>query len=286
MEHNELDNTSCTTFLFSDRSLEAALDAIGEAGFPQAEINVSDPHVGTPTEQEQSRLRALFEGHSVSARTMHAPLGRNVLGATDEEWRLEVVDVLRQHVRLAGALGLTEVVIHPIPNPDLVADAADPMVKGRISDAVRRSLDDLMPTIEDAGVCATLENLPYLSDFPLQTMKELRALVDAYPSDSLGLVIDTGHIGVLELDPVEELHAAGERLRGTHLHDIDLREGRVDHHTLTLGNLDWTAMRKAFSDIGYLGPWTSEVIRAGHGESPEELARETHQWMSSWLQGN
>ena len=278
-----MDNTSSTTALFGDRSLEAALDAIGEAGFPQAEINASAPHVEIPAEPGLSRLRSLLDGHSVCARTMHAPARRNVLGAPDEEWRREAVGVLERFVRLAGALGVTELVIHPIPNPNFVSDANDPAERGRIPQAVRRSLDDLMPTIEDAGVRVTLENLPYFHDFPLRSMKELRAVVDDYPNESVGLVIDTGHVGVLELDPVEEIRAAGERLRGTHLHDIDIGEERVDHHSPTLGNLDWSAMRNAFSEIGYSGPWTSEVTNASHGEAPERLALETHEWMSSWI---
>ena len=278
-----MDNTSCTTALFMDRSLEAALDAIEEAGFPQAELNASSPHVGTLSDQERSRLRTLFDGRSLRARTMHAPARRNILGAPDEDWRREAVGVLEWFVRLAGEVGVTELVIHPIPNPDFVSDASDPEVKDRIPQAVRRSLDDLMPTIEDAGVRVTLENLPYFHDFPLRSMKELRGIVDSYPSESLGLIIDTGHVGVLELDPVEEIRAAGDRLRGTHLHDVDIREGRLDHHSLALGNLDWPAMRDAFREIGYSGPWTSEVTNAIHGESPERLALETHEWISTWV---
>ena len=278
-----MDNTSCTTALFRDRSLEAALDAIEEAGFPQAELNASSPHVGTLSDQERSRLRTMLERHSLRARTMHAPARRNVLGAPDEDWRREAVGVLEQFVRLAGSLGVTELVIHPIPNPSLVSDADDPAVRDGIPQAVRRSLDDLMPTIEDAGVRVTLENLPYFHDFPLRSMKELRGIVDNYPGESLGLIIDTGHVGVLELDPVEEIRAAGERLHGTHLHDVDIREERLDHRSPTLGNLDWPAMRNAFRDIGYSGPWTSEVTDASHGESPERLALETYEWISTWV---
>ena len=277
-----MDNTSNTTSGFGDLSLEAALDAIGEAGFPQAEIKGSDPHVGTPSEQETSRVRGILEAHSVRGRTMHAPAGRNILAALDDDWRNESVGVLKEYVRLAGALGLTELVIHPISNPDMVPDADDPALPQRMREAVRRSLDDLMPTIEESAVRITIENLPYPT-LPLNSMRELRTLVDPYPSEAVGLVIDTGHVGVLELDPVDELHAAGERLCGTHIHDISVQEGRVDHHSPTLGNLDWAAMRQAFTEIGYTGPWTSEALRPSHGESPGELAREVHDWMASWL---
>ena len=277
-----MDNTSSTTSALKDRGLEAALDTLGEAGFPQAEISGTDPHVVTPNKQEISRIRGILEAHSVRGRTMHSPVGRYILAALDDEWRTESVGVLKEYIRLAGALGLTEMVIHPISGPDMVPDADDPALPQRMREAVRRSLDELLPTVEESGVRITLENLPYPT-LPLNSMRELWPLVDPYPSEAVGLVIDTGHVGVLELDPVDELLAAGERLCGTHIHDIKVQERRVDHHSPTLGNLDWAAMRQTFTEIGYTGPWTSEAIRPSHGESPEELAREVHDWMASWL---
>ena len=204
------------------------------------------------------------------------------MAAMDDDWRKESVGVLKEFVRLAGTLGLTDLVIHPIGGPDFVPDADDPALPQRIREAVQRSLDDLMPTVEESAVRITLENLPHPT-FPLNSMRELRTMVDPYPSEAVGLVIDTGHVGGLELDPVDELHAAGERLCGTHIHDINLQEGRVDHHSQTLGNLDWAAIRQAFTEIGYAGPWTSEATKPSHGEGQEELGREVHHRMASWL---
>ena len=276
-----MDDTSSTTSAFIDRSLEAALDAIGEAGFPQAEIYVTDPHVGTPSEKETSRLRGILEAHSVRGRTMHAPGGRSILAAMDADWRKESVGVLTEYVRLAGVLGLTELVIHPT-SPRLMAPYADdPALPQRMREAVQRSLDDLMPVIEESAVRITLENLPFPT-LPLNSMRELRPVVDPYPVEAVGLVIDIGHVVRIDLDPVDELHAAGERLCGTHIHGVNLQEGR-DHYAPTLGNLDWDAMRQAFTEIGYTGPWTSEVTKPSHGEAPEELARDVSEWMRVWL---
>ncbi len=277
-----MDNTSSTTSVFMDRSLEAALDALGEAGFPQAEIWSADPHVATPSAQELSRLRGILEPHSVRGRTIHAPGGRNTLAAMDADWRKESVGVLTEWVHLAGALAFTELVIHPISFREMTPYADDPMLPQLMHEAVQRSLDDLMPSIEESAVRITLENLPFPAS-PLTSMRELRTVVDPYPSEAVGLVIDIGHVARLDLDLVEEIHAAGERLCGTHIHEINLQEGRADHYSPTLGNLDWDAMRQAFTDIGYTGPWTSEATKPSDGQSPDELAREVKDWMTSWL---
>ena len=65
-------------------------------------------------------------GTGLRARTVHAPLTRNVLGAPDETWRREVVEVLASYLRLAAGLESTEVIIHPVPNPIFVPEGDHP----------------------------------------------------------------------------------------------------------------------------------------------------------------
>ena len=124
-----------------------------------------------------------------------------------------------------------------------------------------------MPVIEEAGVRVTLENLPY-PQMPLNNMQALREVIDPYPSAAVGLIIDLGHVGRVERDPADDIRAAGDRLCGTHMHDLNVREDRADHHSPTLGCFDWTAIRAAFAEIGYQGPWTMEVIQAQPRREP------------------
>ena len=280
-----MDDTSYATAGFSDRDLDAALEAIAAAGFPQAEIGFpqAQMHVAEPpTGRALSEFRARVESHGLRARTVHAPAGRTVLGAPDEDWRRENMVLLRRYLRFAGGIGATEMVIHPVPNPNFVPDAEDPAVPGRIRDAVPRSLDDLVPTAEEAGVRITLENLPYDCDYPFLTMRDLRPLVNAYPEKQVGLVLDSGHVGIHRMDPAEEIRAAGSRLRGTHLHDVDFDEEHGDHRAPTHGGFDWDAILAALSEVQYPGPWTFEVIVPRHGESQDELARITREAAVGW----
>jgi sugar phosphate isomerase/epimerase len=278
-----MSNASYATAGFSDRGLGPALDAIAAAGFSQAELLHKPPHVPEPFEDRTpSELRAVFDRHGVRARTVHAPTMRVALGVTDEEWRRENVEVLAGSIRFAGAIGATDIVIHPIPNPMFVADALRPDAPRLIGDAVPRSLDDLVPVAEEAGVRIMLENLPYDCDYPYLTMQGLRPLVDRYPADWLGLVIDTGHVGVLQMDPVAEIRTAGDRLMGTHIHDVDFSRPDGDHRPPTHGGLDWDAIRRIFAEIAYPGPWTFEVAVPCHDESQEEMARITREVATAW----
>jgi len=278
-----MDDTSYSTVGFGDRDVEAALDAIAEAGFPQAEIQGKGAHVSEPlTGKALSEFRARLDARGLTARTMHAPSGHTVLGATDEEWRQQEVALLKRYLTFGGELGITDMVVHPIPNPTVVPNSDDPAVQGLIGDSVRHSLDDLLPTAERAGIRFNLENLPYDCDYPYRTMQELRPLVDGYPEDRVGLIIDTGHVGILRNDPAAEIRAAGHRLRGTHIHDVVGQAGDGDHHAPTQGWLDWDAMLRAFAEVSYPGPWTFEVKKGVNDETPEELARITREVAIQW----
>ena len=275
-------DTSCSTSLFRDRELDAALDAIEAVGFPQAELNVREPHVHGADAAEERRLRRLFAARAVRARTMHAPSGRYILGTLDEAWNRESVGVLSEYARMAGNLGLTEMVIHPIPSPVLVPNSADPAISRQIREGMRRSLDALLPVVEEAGVRITVENLPYPAT-PFNNMGELRSVIEPYPRASVGLILDFGHAGRVERAPEDELRVAGDRLCGTHIHDLDARDGLVDHHSPALDYFDWAAIRRTFTEIGYQGPWTLEVSKPSRGESLEELAAEIAAWVAGWL---
>ena len=261
---------------FRDRSLEKALERIAEAGYTHIELAV-EPHLDeVPATLE--RAKKSLQECGLQAGTLHSPLGKNVLGATEEDWRLEKVGVCSDYLRISGELGAGGMVVHPVPDPMLVENIAPSELTQAIVDAVRRSLDDLVPVAVESGVRMLLENLPYDRDYPLVAMTELRPLVEPYPEEAVGLVIDTGHAWTTGNNPVGEIEAAGERLWGTHLQDVDGEDPRDNHWPPTHGDLDWQAIRQALLDINYRGHWTFEVIRPrdGHDESAEELAQITY----------
>ena len=279
-----MDDTSYATAGLGDRDIEGALDTIAAAGFPQVEIWGNNRHLPAPLEgRELAEFRGRFEARGLRARSMHAPSGKTVLGAPEEDWRRQAVALLERYIGFGGELGITDLVIHPIPSEGAVPNGDDPAVPAFVRDAVKRSLDDLAPVAERAGIRFNLENLPYDCDYPYLTMKELRPLIDPYPEDHVGLVLDTGHVGILRNDPVEEIKAAGNRLRGTHIHDVVGEASDGDHRAPTHGWLDWDAILRALDEIGYPGPWTFEVIKPTKDETPEELVRVTREVASRWL---
>ena len=267
---------SYATAGFNDQ-LQEALDGIAGAGYSHVELSSQEGHLDQIfTGRELEQLRSRIEASGLRAGTVHAPMMRNVLGAPEENWRREKAALLGEYLRMSGALGAGGMVIHPVPNPRFVEDPERPELTGIMSGAARRSLDDLAPVALESGVRILLENLPYDSHFPFLNMTGLRALVDGYPEEAVGLVVDTGHAWTSGNDPAGEIRTAGERLWGTHLQDVDGEDPQDNHWAPLQGDLDWGAIREALRDVGYRGFWTFEVITPRRGESPAELARITY----------
>ena len=278
-----MDNTSYSTAGFRKQTLQQALDSIKKAGFPAVEIGCN-PHANHPF--KNVALNGFIKElniRNLKPRSIHAPSGLTTLGATTEEWRIKEVKTLESFIIFASDIGASDMVIHPIPNPIFVPDPDNPNNPTIMEKAVTRSLDYLIPIAEKYGVRMNLENLPYHCNYPYRSMKELRLLVDKYPANQLGLILDTGHVGVMGNEIVEEIKSAGDRLKGTHLHDVNGNQDGDDHKGPNRGVLNWNDMLKTLIEINYSGPYTFETIVTKENETEEELAIFTRTFAKTWL---
>jgi sugar phosphate isomerase/epimerase len=106
--------------------------------------------------------------------------------------------------------------------------------------AAARSLEELLPLCEEAGVRLGLETRADYLDLP--TFEELGELLARFDSEYLGYWHDTGHAQrqqALGLRAARDwLAAYGRRLVGLHLHDC---VGLADHHRPGTGAVDFAA---------------------------------------------
>jgi len=278
-----MDNTSYSTAGFRKQTLQQALDSIQKAGFPAVEIGCN-PHANNPFKNVAlTEFTKELDSRNLKPRSIHAPSGLTTLGATTEEWRIKEMKTLESFIIFASDIEASDMVIHPIPNPIFVPDADNPNNPEIMKKAVARSLDYLIPIAEKYGIRMNLENLPYHCNYPYRSMKELRLLVNQYPANQLGLILDTGHVGVMGNEIVEEIKSAGERLKGTHLHDVNGNQDGDDHKGPNRGLLNWDDMLETLIEIDYSGPYTFETIVTKENETEEELAIFTRTFAKTWL---
>lgn len=279
-----IDDISYATVGFTDRNLEEAFDVIAEAGFPQVELTCNPPHVDHPLKPDEiSHVLNLSNKSGVRIRTIHAPTMPVALGIPDKDsWKISMA-ALEKFIHIASDLGATDMVIHPVASSGYIENARNPDVFQEIKNAVPLSLDYLLPIAEKLKVCINLENLPYNDiPYPYINMKELRPLVDQYPSDYLGLILDTGHVGILGDNMVDEITIAGSRLRGTHIHDVNRPNG-TDHIAPKRGFLNWESLLQTLQKIQYSGPYTFETNIPKENETTKSLAIYVREFANSWL---
>ncbi len=160
---------------------------------------------------------------------------------------------------------------------------------------------DERPTLDDGGWRTLLTNLDRIRDLAgtkgveatmhphIGTMVENRAEVERVIEGSdIGLCLDTGHLLIGGTDPVELAAAVPERVRHTHLKDVDgalsadVRAGRLTYaegvrrglyRPLGQGDVDIAAIVRSLERTGYDGWYVMEqdtVLDAepGPGEGP------------------
>jgi sugar phosphate isomerase/epimerase len=187
--------------------------------------------------------------------TIHALFGGDKdLGVADESERSRGVASHTNALRVAARLGARNMVFH-----------IGGLRREAILANVLRSVEELLPVAEEAGVDIAIENLPpgFLGSEP----EDLAAILDAFESPRLGICLDTGHAN-LTGGCDRWLDAIGEQINMVHLHD---NAGDTDSHLPPgMGTIDWPRLQKRLRACGYDGPWVSET-RMYAGWTPEQL---------------
>ena len=165
-----------------------------------------------------------------------------------EEVRLGAVRELRQCLQVFRQVGARWMNLHP--------DRYTPFHSRDFFIARNlKSIRELLPESERAGVGLMIENLP--GDF--NNVTQLGELLDEIPE--LGLHLDIGHANLQNpFNTTREiLEAYGERLRHVHLHDN--KGGSADlHMPLGTGTVDVRDSIRALRSCGYDGTITLEVF--------------------------
>ena len=291
---------------------EAVVDEILNLGFDAVELGYQMDEL-----QAEGVLRRVREGGAVvSSVHAFCPAPPYVTGghpelylaaSLDEDDRVMAVLWVGKTLELAQQAGARAVVLHagrirqgwwrraPVSEMlmELASDAgtADPLFQrqtaralrararrvGKHLDALRRSLDRLVPRFEKAGVTLCLENLPSWEALPNEN--EIARLVGDYPTSTLAYWHDLGHGQVRQhLGWCPDHAAAAASLlpitRGIHIHDV---RGLADDHQLPeTGVIDFTR----FAFYG-----TSDVIRVFEplpGTSAEPLVAALGRMRQIW----
>jgi fructoselysine 3-epimerase len=263
--------------VFANYPLEHVLPPVARAGYDGIDLWGGRPHVFR-SDLSPSRLRALrrqaadlgLEIASVMPAFYRYPFS---LSTNDDRVRQDSLSYMRESIDNAVQLGAKNVLV--VPGRSLHG-------QGR-ADAWDRMSDSLSTVAEvgaAAGVRIGVEAVNrYVSDLVVNAEDALR-LIRPLARDSLGVVLDSGHIHLAGQSGVGEVHALGELLLQVHLNDND----GIKHQGLVPGDgtFNYKPLLEALCETGFNG-FLSVELAWDYSIDPEphiaSAARRVREWM-------
>ena len=153
------------------------------------------------------------------------------------------VELVRNRLEMFTELGGTGALMMHMPFLRTGQDEAERKLMRLRFDALRRSLDELLPEMERRNIPIAVENM-WADNWEM-----LNALLDAYPPELVGITYDSGHGNSDSLKQLELLNARRDRLMALHLHDND---GQGDlHQPPFYGTVDWERLAEILAESSY-----------------------------------
>ena len=266
-----------TNFVLSTGSPEPYLKLLSEAGFTHLHWC---HHWNTDflySKSEIAKCAEWLKTYGLKLLDIHGSEGKEKNWASLEEYERKVgVELVINRVEMFAELqGSGSVVMH-IPWYRTVTTEEQRKVITSHHEALKRSLDELMPVLEKNQVRIAVENTV------CDTFETIADLLNTYPEEYLGFTYDSGHGNVGDrwtFDPphpgegLDYLDQWKHRLQAVHLHDND---GLSDcHQPPFMGTVDWERLAKIIAESSYVAPGKDGFIRP---MSYEVLIQQTPYW--------
>jgi sugar phosphate isomerase/epimerase len=259
-----------------------------------------------------SGVRAMLRKGNISVGSTHnfcpvpigAPYGHPEifsLASPDDSIRKSAVRYTRETIEFAVEVGAKAVVAHAgnVDMTHFTAKLIEMAEKGKISsdryektklklmmkreklvpkylECLKRSLEELLPSLEKGNIKLALENLPSWESIPSET--EMLQILQDINSPFIGWWYDIGHGQVREnLGLISQklwLEKLGSHIVGFHVHDV--QRPATDHIMPPDGDVDFSTYKQ------YITPETLLVLEPAPGTPASNIVRATKHLQETW----
>ena len=119
----------------------------------------------------------------------------------------------------------------------------------------QKEIHNLIPVAEELKVVIAIEEV--WNKFLLSPL-EMAKYIDEFQSPWIKAWFDVGNV-VLYGYPQDWIHTLGKRIVKVHLKDFKRKEDGYAWVNLGDGDVNWSAVRQAFADVGYSGSAITEL---------------------------
>lgn len=227
--------------LFTGESLDASLSRLARLGYDGVELPLMavDP----------AEVRARLDHHGLACFSVNGSFigADRDLSSSDESLRSAAVDHVAGALRFAAALGAEVVIVVPTRIGKRAPDTGLAEEWGNAARSLRR----IGEIGAEVGVTAVIECVNRAETYLVNRLDTARRLVEAAGSDHVGVMADSFHMNIEEVDMIAALEGVAPWLRHVHLADNNrMAPG--------MGHLDLASFVGALRRIGYAGSLTME----------------------------
>jgi protein FrlC len=236
------------TSVFVNYSLPDVIPCVAEAGYDGIDIWGGRPHAYRHdyAPADLRRLRGLLDRHHLTVASFMPAFYRypHSLSSPNEVVRQDSLDYMRQCVDNAVILGAGIVLL--VPGCSLHGQD--------VQDAHRRmvdSIDEICRYAAQYGVRLGIEPANPVASNLVNTASDALAIINELRHPSLGVVLDTGHINLVQESAQEAIECLGNLLLQFHVNDND---GRRQQNLIPgEGTVDFGGVIRLLRAAGYGG---------------------------------
>ena len=234
-----------TDILRSTGSPEPYLILIAEAGFTHLhwchQWNSDFLYSASETAQHRKWLRQ----YGLKLLDIHGSAGMEKVWFSPEEYRRKsgVELVLNRIIMLRELEGTGCVMMHVPAHRTSGNTPEDEKLLPARMEALKRSLDELLPALEKYDTKIAVENTRN------DSFEVIGEIMKAYPADRIGITLDTGHANIDEAQGLDRMENFKDRLQALHLNDNDT-SGDL-HQPPFYGTLDWERIAHLIASSSY-----------------------------------
>ena len=225
-------------------SPELALRAISEGGFTHLHWCHQWCTDFLYSTHELKQYKEWFSQLNLKLLDIHGSQGQEKCWNATEEYRRKAgVELVVNRLEMMDYLeGTGSLMMHaPCIRDGFTQEQIAEARKGH--EALRRSLDELMPVLEKYDACIAIENMPG------DSFEMIAAIMKDYPAKRIGITYDSGHGHIGADKGMDNIEALKDRLQALHLHD---NNGSGDQHQPPFfGTLDWQRLAKIIKTSSY-----------------------------------
>ena len=223
--------------------LETTLARLKRCGYGSIEIK------GEPDQYDTGEVNALLDKYDLKCwGAVTLTLGERNLAAKDEAQRAMTVDYMKSVITMVKELNGHEITIVPATVGKVVPDATPDEEWTWVVDGLK----EIHEHANAAGVKMAIEPLNRFETYFVTRGAQALALADAVSPD-VGICLDAFHMNIEEVDMVQAIKDAGDRL-------VDFHVADNNRMAAGMGAINWPEIIGALKDIGYDGALTMEFV--------------------------